>query len=222
MPLGACTLLRRPELARAGLNFYASCLNSGWHALQRSQRSAAHTCATHVHALTHTRTHCTTCTCTRTAYFWCPRMHNTHARVHALPRASPLTRPCRRTYMAATPQEAPEEAPLPMGYDHMLSEFEKLCVLRCLRVDRITVGALGVHTRNCAPRWVRTPDMAPQHGCALHELRITLGECPHQEQRLVFLVPLTHPALSDGVTTPAAAAPPHHSGLPTLFLHAVP
>eukprot|EP00967_Tisochrysis_lutea_P056140 scaffold70797_cov24-Tisochrysis_lutea.AAC.1 len=37
-------------------------------------------------------------------------------------------------------QEAPEEAPLPMGYDHMLTEFEKLCVLRCLRVDRITVS----------------------------------------------------------------------------------
>jgi len=33
-----------------------------------------------------------------------------------------------------------------MGYDHMLSEFEKLCILRCLRVDRITVRG-GVRVR---------------------------------------------------------------------------
>ena len=36
--------------------------------------------------------------------------------------------------------EAPEEAPLPMGYDTSLTEFEKLLVLRCLRMDRVTVG----------------------------------------------------------------------------------
>lgn len=36
--------------------------------------------------------------------------------------------------------EAPEEASLPMGYDQSLSEFEKLLVLRCLRMDRVTVG----------------------------------------------------------------------------------
>jgi dynein heavy chain len=36
--------------------------------------------------------------------------------------------------------EAPEEAPLPQGYHTSLHEFEKLCVMRCLRVDRVTVG----------------------------------------------------------------------------------
>ena len=36
--------------------------------------------------------------------------------------------------------EAPEEAPLPMGYDASLTEFETLLVLRCLRMDRVTVG----------------------------------------------------------------------------------
>mgnify|MGYP006296819231 FL=1 len=29
-----------------------------------------------------------------------------------------------------------------MGYDHVLTEFEKLCILRCLRVDRITVRSI--------------------------------------------------------------------------------
>jgi len=36
--------------------------------------------------------------------------------------------------------EAPEEAPMPNGYSAVLTEFEKLLVLRCLRVDRVTVG----------------------------------------------------------------------------------
>lgn len=46
--------------------------------------------------------------------------------------------------------EAPEEASLPMGYDQSLSEFEKLLVLRCLRMDRVTVGitrCVHAHTR---------------------------------------------------------------------------
>ena len=36
--------------------------------------------------------------------------------------------------------EAPEEAELPCGYDRCLNEFEKMAVMRCLRMDRITVG----------------------------------------------------------------------------------
>nr|Q9SMH3.1 RecName: Full=Dynein-1-alpha heavy chain, flagellar inner arm I1 complex; AltName: Full=1-alpha DHC; AltName: Full=Dynein-1, subspecies f [Chlamydomonas reinhardtii]CAB56598.1 1-alpha dynein heavy chain [Chlamydomonas reinhardtii] len=36
--------------------------------------------------------------------------------------------------------EAPEEAELPCGYQSFLSDFEKLCLMRCLRMDRVTVG----------------------------------------------------------------------------------
>lgn len=36
--------------------------------------------------------------------------------------------------------EAPEEAPMPADFHEGLTEFEKLLVLRCLRVDRVTVG----------------------------------------------------------------------------------
>ena len=45
-----------------------------------------------------------------------------------------------RTWREYYELEAPEEAPLPMGYDVCLTEFEKLLVLRCLRMDRVTVG----------------------------------------------------------------------------------
>jgi len=36
--------------------------------------------------------------------------------------------------------EAPESAPLPHGYNSVLSQFEQLLLLRCLRVDRVTVA----------------------------------------------------------------------------------
>jgi len=53
--------------------------------------------------------------------------------------------------------EAPEENPLPMGYDRYLSEFEKLLVLRCLRMDRVTIGITKFVIGVMGERYVQPP-----------------------------------------------------------------
>jgi dynein heavy chain, axonemal len=55
--------------------------------------------------------------------------------------------------------QAPEEQPLPMGYSTSLSEFEKLLVLRCLRVDRVTVGITRFVIHVMGERYVQPPTL---------------------------------------------------------------
>jgi dynein heavy chain, axonemal len=38
--------------------------------------------------------------------------------------------------------EAPEAAPLPKGFEDRISPFEKLLVLRCIKMDRVTVRSV--------------------------------------------------------------------------------
>lgn len=38
--------------------------------------------------------------------------------------------------------EAPEAEPLPNGFDDRISVFEKLLVLRCIKMDRVTVRSM--------------------------------------------------------------------------------
>jgi dynein heavy chain, axonemal len=47
--------------------------------------------------------------------------------------------------------EAPEAAPLPGGLSERLTAFEQLLVLRCVRMDRITVRALSTTFVSCCP-----------------------------------------------------------------------
>lgn len=52
-----------------------------------------------------------------------------------------------------------QEAPLPMGYNSSLTQFEQLCVLRCLRMDRVTVGITRFVIAAMGERWVgHNPD----------------------------------------------------------------
>lgn len=44
------------------------------------------------------------------------------------------------TWRAYYELEEPEAAPLPGNYSNGLTEFERLLLLRCLRMDRVTVG----------------------------------------------------------------------------------
>lgn len=53
--------------------------------------------------------------------------------------------------------EAPEEAPMPSGFHESLTEFEKLLVLRCLRVDRVTVGITKFVISVMGERFVQPP-----------------------------------------------------------------
>lgn len=53
--------------------------------------------------------------------------------------------------------DAPEENPLPMGYDTFLNEFEKLLVLRCLRMDRVTVGITKFVISVMTEKYVQPP-----------------------------------------------------------------
>eukprot|EP00803_Ostreobium_quekettii_P011338 evm.model.scf_1312.1 EVM.evm.TU.scf_1312.1 scf_1312:839-40608(+) len=53
--------------------------------------------------------------------------------------------------------EAPEEHPLPMGYSEKLNGFEYLLVLRCLRMDRITVGVTRYVMSLMGEKYVQPP-----------------------------------------------------------------
>jgi dynein heavy chain len=53
--------------------------------------------------------------------------------------------------------EAPEAAPLPMGYSEKLSKFERLLVLRCLRPDRVTLGITDFVVSVMGERYVQPP-----------------------------------------------------------------
>lgn len=53
--------------------------------------------------------------------------------------------------------EEPEKEELPMGYAQSLNEFEKLCVLRCLRMDRVTVGITRFVISVMTERYVQPP-----------------------------------------------------------------
>lgn len=54
-------------------------------------------------------------------------------------------------------QEAPESAPLPNGYSSRLSQFEVLLLLRCLRVDRVTVAITNFVISMLGERYVTPP-----------------------------------------------------------------
>ncbi|KAF5830619.1 hypothetical protein DUNSADRAFT_14266 [Dunaliella salina] len=82
---------------------------------------------------------------------------NASGKVHPLARLADDIEADEAIWREFYEQEAPEEAPLPMGYDHTLSEFEKLCVLRCLRVDRITVAITRFVVKVMAERYVQPP-----------------------------------------------------------------
>lgn len=53
--------------------------------------------------------------------------------------------------------EAPETAPLPHGYSSVLSQFEQLLLLRCLRVDRVTVAITHFVMSMLGERFVTPP-----------------------------------------------------------------
>ncbi|KXZ49756.1 DHC2 protein [Gonium pectorale] len=61
-------------------------------------------------------------------------------RMHALASLANDVESDEAAWRAYYDLEAPEEAELPMGYHTFLTDFEKLCLLRCLRMDRVTVG----------------------------------------------------------------------------------
>lgn len=54
-------------------------------------------------------------------------------------------------------REAPETAPLPNGYSSKLSQFEVLLLLRCLRVDRVTVAITHFVMATLGERFVTPP-----------------------------------------------------------------
>ncbi len=53
--------------------------------------------------------------------------------------------------------EAPEESEMPCGYDSFLNDFEKLCLLRCLRMDRVTVGITRFVIGAMGEKYVQPP-----------------------------------------------------------------
>eukprot|EP00798_Chlamydomonas_sp_ICE-L_P031818 gene31818-7022_t len=55
--------------------------------------------------------------------------------------------------------ENPEEAELPMGYHKSLSVFEKLLVLRCVRMDRVSVGITRFVISAMTERYVQPPTL---------------------------------------------------------------
>lgn len=55
--------------------------------------------------------------------------------------------------------ESPEEAPLPGGYDVSLSAFEQLLVLRCLRMDRVTLGITRFVMNTLGEKYVSPPTL---------------------------------------------------------------
>ena len=53
--------------------------------------------------------------------------------------------------------EAPEDAPFPMGLTGKLSEFQKLCLLRCFRVDRVNLCIRTFIVHIMGDRFVQPP-----------------------------------------------------------------
>ncbi|GMH41526.1 hypothetical protein BSKO_09436 [Bryopsis sp. KO-2023] len=53
--------------------------------------------------------------------------------------------------------EAPEENPLPLGYQDKLNGFEQLLLLRCLRTDRVTVGVTRYVMSTMGEKYVQPP-----------------------------------------------------------------
>eukprot|EP00762_Andalucia_godoyi_P000034 ANDGO_02412.mRNA.1 Dynein-1-alpha heavy chain len=53
--------------------------------------------------------------------------------------------------------EAPESVTFPMGYSETLNSFQKLCLLRCFRVDRIYVGVQLFIESRMSDRFVQPP-----------------------------------------------------------------
>lgn len=51
----------------------------------------------------------------------------------------------------------PEEHPLPLGYSDTLNGFERLLLLRCLRIDRVTVGVTGYVMSVLGEKYVQPP-----------------------------------------------------------------
>lgn len=54
-------------------------------------------------------------------------------------------------------REAPESAPLPNGFSSRLGQFEVLMLLRCLRVDRVTVGITNFVMSTLGDKFVSPP-----------------------------------------------------------------
>lgn len=53
--------------------------------------------------------------------------------------------------------DAPETAELPLGYDAKLTDFQKLCLLRCFRVDRIYRAVTNYVTKLMGEKYVQPP-----------------------------------------------------------------
>ncbi len=80
-------------------------------------------------------------------------------KVHALARLADDIESEESQWRAFYELESPEEGPLPMGYDTHLTEFEKLCVLRCLRMDRVTVGITRFVISAMGEKYVQPPTL---------------------------------------------------------------
>eukprot|EP00955_Chlamydomonas_euryale_P094425 364857-Chlamydomonas_euryale.AAC.10 len=78
-------------------------------------------------------------------------------RPHALARLADDVESDEPAWRAFYELESPEEAGLPMGYAEALSEFEKLLVLRCLRMDRVTVGITRFVISVMSEKYVQPP-----------------------------------------------------------------
>lgn len=61
------------------------------------------------------------------------------------------------SWKAVYEAEKPEDAQLPDGYEDLLSRFEKMMVLRCLRVDRITIAVTKFVTTHLGEKYVQPP-----------------------------------------------------------------
>lgn len=53
--------------------------------------------------------------------------------------------------------EAPENAPIPMGYSDKLSLFQQLCLLRCFRTDRVYNAITNFVIKNMGEKYVMPP-----------------------------------------------------------------
>ncbi|GLI59150.1 hypothetical protein VaNZ11_000978 [Volvox africanus] len=78
-------------------------------------------------------------------------------RMHALASLANDIESDEATWRAYYDLEDPEEAELPMGYHTFLTDFEKLCLLRCLRMDRVTVGITRFVISVMGEKYVQPP-----------------------------------------------------------------
>uniref|UniRef100_A0A061RTL5 Dynein heavy chain 1, cytosolic n=1 Tax=Tetraselmis sp. GSL018 TaxID=582737 RepID=A0A061RTL5_9CHLO len=53
--------------------------------------------------------------------------------------------------------EAPEKEPFPGDFSETLTEFEKLCLLRCVRMDRVTIGITQYVIEKMGEKYVQPP-----------------------------------------------------------------